>query len=298
MKFYQERKKLLGSEIEIKLPKKSPALFSSCFDIFRDIEKRYSRFLEDSELSYLNKNRGRWASASDEFIYLLEISEELKKRTQGNFDICVKSTLDRIGYDKDYSFSVREKSSETLTRKIIDRLTRPFKINKKEKKVLLNKEIDFGGFGKGYAIDKAAGFLKSKGLNDFYINAGGDIFARSSPGNNPWTILLEHPDDTEKAIGKIELDDHALGCSAPNRRKWKGQHHLINPKKKEPENSVKAIFVKARTALEADAYATALFCAGFEKGIQLSEKLPVEILIISSRGKMYKSSGFDVAFFE
>ncbi|MFH1094974.1 MAG: FAD:protein FMN transferase [Candidatus Micrarchaeota archaeon] len=75
-------------------------------------------------------------------------------------------------------------------------------------------------------------------------------------------------------------------------------HHLINAKTGLPAQGTKAIFVLARTGIEADAYATALFTAGFEEGIRLSENLPAEILSISSEDKMYKSKGFDAELFE
>ncbi len=75
-----------------------------------------------------------------------------------------------------------------------------------------------------------------------------------------------------------------LQASAPNRRKWGKFHHLLN---------AKAIFVIAKTGIEADGYAT----AGFKEGIELSKKLPVEMLLISSENKMYQSKGVEAKIF-
>ncbi len=298
MEHASQKRELLGSSIEIKLKEKDSGLFSSCFSLIEDIQKRYSRFLDSSELSMLNSKLNSWNPATEEMISLLEFAVQLKKNTEGSFDITLKKALDNIGYDKDYSFSIKKIPKESIFSRIRGRLQEPIRIDKKNNRVFLAKEIDFGGFGKGYALDKVARFLDKKKISDYYINAGGDIFAKHKKKDDPWIILLEHPDDPEKAIGKIELNDMALACSAPNRRKWKNVHHLINAKTKASENSVKCIFVLAKTGAEADAYATGIFCLGFVEGITLSKKLPVEILMVSSENKMYKSDNFNAVLFD
>jgi thiamine biosynthesis lipoprotein ApbE len=75
-------------------------------------------------------------------------------------------------------------------------------------------------------------------------------------------------------------------------------HHLINAKTLTPSQGVKAIFLIAATGMEADAYATAIFTAGFEKGAALAASLPVQMLLISSENKMYKTPDFAAEFFQ
>ncbi|MFA5929599.1 MAG: FAD:protein FMN transferase, partial [Candidatus Micrarchaeia archaeon] len=171
------------------------------------------------------------------------------------------------------------------------------RVDTKLGRVLLNKEIDFGGFGKGFALDRVSSLLEGHGVSHYCINAGGDIFARRGDGESPWEILLEHPDDPSRAIGKVPIDNCSIAASAPNRRKWGEFHHLLNAKTGKPAKGVKAVFAIAKTGIEADAYATALFTAGFEEGIALSSRLPVEALIISSQDKMFQSKGFKAELF-
>jgi len=290
MNIVSKKETLLGTEIEIKLPEKFSSFFSNCFSELKRIENTYSRFLDTSELSKLNANLGVWHTISDEFLYLIEKSEQIKKQTDGNFDITLKSTLDNLGYDKNYSFK-EKKETKTLIQKIKEVLPL-ISIDKKNKKVLLRKQIEFGGCGKGFALDCASKLLDSKGVTHYYINAGGDIFAKQD--GPPWEILLEHPDDSSRVIGKIILNKKAIAGSNPNKRKWGKHHHLINAKTKLPANDVKAIFVIAPLGIEADAYATALFTAGFENAILISQHLNIEILMISPENKMYLSPGFEV----
>ncbi len=306
MELASRTERWLGTEIEIKLPTPQAGLFSACFAEIARIEKTYSRFLDDSLLSQLNKKLGVWQEAPEEFISLLLEAQEFKEKTGGQFDITLKSTLDRLGYDKGYSFEPKPAPKPGPAVGLLQGVLKglgewgdPVQVDAKRGKILLRREIEFGGFGKGYTLDRVAALLDAQGVDHYYVNAGGDVFARRGRnGAPPWTILLEHPDDPTKAIGKMELDGQSLAGSAPNRRKWgKGLHHLINAKTGKPATGVKAIFVLAKTGAEADAYATALFCAGFEEGIFLSHHLPVELLMVSSEDKLYQSEGFEAELF-
>jgi thiamine biosynthesis lipoprotein len=299
---------LLGSAIEIKLPRQHSSLFPKCFAEMKRIEDAYSRFIPNSELSRLNCHLGSWQDASEELISLLVLAKEFRQKTDGNFDITLKAVLDGIGYDKDYSFQKKQGGDglAAMLRSALPPIQTGFarqayggavQIDVQKGRVQLSKEIDFGGFGKGFALDRVAALLETNGIFHYYLNAGGDIFAKSAQGQAPWEILLEHPDDPSRAIGKISLNGKSIAGSAPNRRKWGDSHHLINAKTLKPAQGTKAIFVIAKTGIEADAYATALFTAGFEEGISLSRRLPLEMLSISSTNKMYKSPGFGAELF-
>ena len=292
---------LLGTVIEIKLPKKHASLFSLCFAELSRIERTYSRFLDASELSALNKHLGQWRQVSSEFLFLLQKAQEYHEKTKGHFDITLKGTLDRLGYDATYSFRERNRGRMSavfdLIKGYFSFLHRPIVLDRVNTRVLLRQEIELGGFGKGFALDRVASLLDKKKVSHYYINAGGDIYAKQGRGEDPWMILLEHPDDPMRAIGKVILKKGAIASSSSNRRRWGKHHHLINAKTGMSSSGVKTIFVLADKGIDADAYATALFTAGFEEGILLSKRIGVEILMISQENKMYQSEGFDAFFF-
>ncbi len=291
MEFSSKKKELLGTLIEVKVPKQNSKVFPLIFDEFKRIEEKYSRFKYSSYLSKINLNLKKWQEIDEETIYLISKSEEIRKQSDENFDITLLDTLERLGYDKEYSFKEKKRIDFSL----LFPSKKPIEL--KGNMIFLRKKIDFGGIGKGYAIDKVSEIIEKKGVFDYYINAGGDIFARHKDENKKWTILLEHPDFTDKAIGKVEINNMAIASSSSNRRKWGKNHHLINAKTKKPISETKAIFLIAKTAIEADAYATALFTSGFGKGIELSKKLDVNTLIISEKNKVYKSENFEVEYF-
>jgi len=283
---------VLGSVVQIQLPASQSSLFPICFSELQRIEKTYSRFLADSQLSKLNSRLGEWQDASPELLYLLQQADEFHKKTDGHFDICLKELLEGMGYGpKD----AERKNKQPITHPASEQR---FFVDSKNSKVLLNRQIEFGGFGKGFALDQVAALLDKANVSHYCINAGGDIFARQGKGEEAWQILLEHPEDPSKAIGSVKIDGVALAASAANRRKWGDKHHLINAKTGKPSQGVKAIFLVAATGIEADAYATAIFTAGFESGIPLASKLPVQMLLVSSENKMYKTPDFAAEFFQ
>ena len=283
----------MGTVVEIKLPAGSQALFPECFSEIRRIESAFSRFLPDSELSRLDSRLGVWQDASEEFIFLLGKGGEFGRLTDGQFDVTLKELLEGMGYGP------KPAGSGLLRRfgSALRSFSSPFLIDQERRRVLLNRPVEFGGLGKGYALDRVRALLESKGVSHYCLNAGGDIFARQGEGFGPWEILLEHPDDPSMAIGTVRVSNRAIAGSAANRRKWGSMHHLINPKTRRPSSGMKAAFVIAKTGIEADAYATALFTSGFGKASFLSSSLPVEALLVSGENRIYQSSGFGATLF-
>lgn len=300
MEFISKKQEVLGSQIEIFLPKttkNNAKLFRLCFDELIRIQNKFSRFKDTSTLNKLNKNLELWQKVDAEFLYLIKKSLEIQKKTNGYFDITLKSTLENLGYDKEYSFQKKEISNFTkIKSKIKFLLFLPIKINDKTSQIYLRKEIELGGIGKGYALDRVYAILETNKVENFLINAGGDIRCKSN-GEKEWITLLQHPDNLNKVIGEININNLAIAGSAPSYRKWNSNHHLINPKTNLPQKSVKTIFVLANTGIEADTYATALFASGFKNAIIISKKLNLEILVISSENKIYKSNNFNVKLY-
>lgn len=94
------------------------------------------------------------------------------------------------------------------------------------------------------------------------VDASGDILVRGAPQR----IALEHPHDARRAIGVVTVADEALCASAANRRAWgDGLHHVLDARTGEPVRTVVATWAIARTAMLADAAATALFFEGGER---------------------------------
>ncbi len=280
----------LGTIIEISLEKKNSVYFDLCFEEIKRIEKKYSRFDDNSYISYLNSNLNKKIILDEETLFLFKKYEYLKLKTEGFFNIFLKKTLEDLGYDKDYSFKKKFKGFFPFKKKIF------YNLNNLE--IVLFEQIDFGGFGKGYAVDRIRDILGNLDVNHFMINAGGDIFANNAyDENNNWNVVLENPNNLEYAFAKINLNNFAICSSSSNKRKWKKYHHLINPFTNKPANDMKAVYVFDKDTINADAYATALFVSGFDKAIEISKKENISVLLISNQNKIYQSPNLDLEYF-
>lgn len=256
--------------------------------ILKQFDTDFSRFKEHSYVSKLNKDK----EISDfpiELFDMLTYCENISFITNGYFSATAGSALNKLGYDDGYSFTQKE---GTYKRGFITQLT--------EEKIEItdNASIDLGGIGKGWLIDKYTRYLKESGIKHFLINGGGDIYATNQPDGTPFTVQLENPFHSEETIGQIELNNAAVACSSPSRRKWSdkisGQefHHLIDVKSGIPVDSVAAVFTYGSSSLATDASSTALFVTppDWHKGI--ADFFKVEYMIISKKGQVFKTKNY------
>ena len=279
MAFISKSEKHLGTVFLIKLPETNEDLFDSCFSLLFSFEKKYTRFSNTSFLTELNSSLNVWRDIDDETYQLFSFAKNVAKSTNNAFDVGVKSQLDNLGYDSSLSFVEKKQPFMYIQDSFI--------LHSSKKKVYLKKEVDFGGLGKGFVIDKLVSFLEEKNVSSFFISGGGDIYAKGS-----FDVFLENPLDPSYAIGKVVLDNCAIASSSSNRRSFGRYHHLLDAKTGLPANEILAIYVLGKTALEADAYATAFFTAGLRNAIELSEHLMIPILLITSDKKVYCSNSF------
>lgn len=301
-KFYEfaHSQALFGCEIEIKLVFGQPnhladSLLEKCFFEARRIHHKYSRFLEDNPLFSLNSRLNQWVEVDEEFFELLEFGQKMCLDTGGAFDLTVKNLLESWGYDANYSLKSQKIAGFDSGPKPVFKNSEKDKnprISKKiafqklpQKRVKISSPVDFGGLGKGYLLDKLSKIILSADdfLVGFAINAGGDLYAWGKNGKNPWRMAFEHPTDTKKAIGFVDVDDFFLAGSSPLRRHWElenglSRHHLVDNEHQLPAGKMAAVYVQSSAGIVADAYATALFVLGFEKAKDFLENLEKENL--------------------
>ena len=225
---------------------------------------------------------------------MLCFGEEMRTKSLGNFNIGVGGILEDLGYDKDYSFTSKSNSKEQQ----FDLGQSVFLIlNKSEIKIQENVKIDLGGLGKGWLIDKIVSFLLQHNVKFFNINGGGDIYCTSN-FDTPVEFILENPVDVTQSIGKIQIMNQGIACSASNRRQWLDKrtkqrcHHLINLEEKSSQNEKIAVFTSGSDALLADVAATTIFVAKPEQIEIIAKNLNVEFLIIWSDLSYVKSFGY------
>jgi len=127
--------------------------------------------------------------------------------------------------------------------------------------------LDPSGIVKGYAILKAVELLKSRGLTNFYIDAGGDVQVSGTNEGKKWRIGIRHPFEHEKTVKTLSVTTEGVATSGTYLR---GEHIYDPTQKAKSIIDIVSMTVIGPTILQADLMATAAFAMG-KKGIQFIE---------------------------
>jgi len=226
------------------------------------IEKVFSKFDKDSEVSKINASTGKSeVVVSPEMFRLLEDAIFYSKLSEGAFDVTVEP-FKKGRYEK-------------------------IKLNKGNSSVQFLEadiKLDFGGIAKGYAVMKAKEILASRGIKSGLINIGGNIFALGTPpGKDAWRIGIRDPDNKSRVIKVLHLKDRAISTSADYER----PSHIIDPATGLPVKKIRSVTVVADSAERADALSTAFFVMGKENALKLARAIgDIELYIIDNDGKI------------
>lgn len=236
-----------------------------------EFENKYSRFNSESLLNKYNRNEIKLTDSEySELSNILKLAETFKVKSLGIFDIQVKNILEEIGY------GVKDNKEESI----------------------INRNIDLGGIGKGYLIDKIKNLLLDLGYKYFLINGGGDIYVTSDNGND-FVLFLEYPGDVNKYLGSVKIQNKSLCVSSSFKRTWsqKGEikNHFINPLDTN-ELITAASYVIADTATEADVLATICCIKSRDEDYikQMNQFFKFDYLILNQEGQVLKSSQFNM----
>jgi thiamine biosynthesis lipoprotein len=262
------------------------------FDAFRRVEDACSRFSLDSELMLACKQVHKPVAISPYLFEPLKFALEIAKLTDGIFDPTVGRLMEEHGFNRHYL-------TGQLTHSASDDLAtyRDIILNEQDRTLLLQKPlmIDVGAVAKGFAIDLAANELKE--FDGFVVNAGGDLFAGGvDEHGSPWKVGIQHPLQKDQIIQTLEISNEAICTSGSYERKSEkitDMHHLINPKTKQSPNDWISCSVIAPFAMMADAFSTASFLLGFEKGRRLIQEEELKAILITSGLEIQKVGGID-----
>lgn len=241
-------------------------------------DRTYSRFRDDSLVSTIARTPGTYAFP-DDAPELFELYRRLYEATDAAVSPLVGRTLETMGYDRGYS--LRPESQRAPVPRWEDSLA----FDGVALTALRPLVLDVGAAGKGYLVDIVGRLLAAAGVDAFVVDASGDIVHR---GDAPIRVALEHPLDTTKAIGVVNLSNGSLCASASNRRQWgDGLHHIIDATTGLPTDRVVATWAIAATGLEADGLATALFLA---EPARLAQSFDFDFVRMFANGRVERST--------
>jgi len=222
------------------------------------IEDKYSRYNPQSLCSKINQSCGKPITIDDETFALLSFADTCFQLSDGVFDL-TSGVLRKI-WRFDCSDNIPSHGAIVKEMKNIGWQ----KVAYENTKINLPKdmEIDFGGIGKEYAVDRALLLIKTLTNQPVLVNLGGDLATNSARKNGePWQVGVEHPGFIDKKTMVVSLYKGALATSGDAKRfllkKGTRYSHILNAKTGWPiENAPRSITVSAPQCIQAGLLAT------------------------------------------
>ncbi|MDH3947449.1 MAG: FAD:protein FMN transferase [Gammaproteobacteria bacterium] len=152
--------------------------------------------------------------------------------------------------------------------------------------------LDFGGFAKGAALDLAMQRLRSMGIQNAIINAGGDLNVIGSHGERPWKVGVRHPQG-EGVLAAVELADGEAIYTSGNYERYREHEgvsysHIIDPRTGMPVHHVASVTVIDRVGARADAAATALSVAGPKDWYRVARQMGLKyVMLVDEQGRVH-----------
>lgn len=178
------------------------------------IETKYSRYLPDSIVSEINRSNGRPITVDAETAALLDYAAACHRLSDGKFDIT--SGILRRCWKFDGSDRLPEPQDVAALLPLVG--FEMVKWQRPEICVPAGMEIDFGGFGKEYAVDRALAMVIKQHRAPALINFGGDLAASQANRSGPWQVAVERPDTDREPRLLLSLTQGALATSGDSHR--------------------------------------------------------------------------------
>ena len=238
-----------------------------CIKEIKRLENIFSLFIPDSSISKLNK-KGNLKNPPKELVEVLSFSEKISTQTNGSFDITVQPLwLAHLKYfdKKDKLEKAIKKAKQLVSFKNIIINEKEISFKKKGVQITLN------GIAQGYITDKITNMLKDKGFTNVLVDLGEFNSIGGYDENRDWNISTPYLNN----IPYLKLNNQAMASSGAYGTKFnKKYHHLFDVKTGSSANYVRSVTVKAKSAMLADALATAISVMPLKKSKKLESIYP------------------------
>ena len=238
---------------------------------------------------------GGKTEADPDLIELIRHSQWAETATGGRFNAAIGRLVALWGFHtSDYPITAPPPDAAAITA-LTEQNPSTLDLNLDETRVESGNpsvQLDFGGIGKGFAVDLACKLLRELDVENAIVNAGGDLRAFGAPVGRAWRVAVENP--LGGVLGAMEIQgDEAVFTSGNYARYLESsdQHryaHILDPRTGWPAAGVLSVTVVSDTGWLADAAATALVVAGLSEWNEVATPLRLdEVLITDEQGRVF-----------
>lgn len=245
------------------------AIAQEAFAAIDDLESRLSSWRQSSQISKVNRSAGQEpVRVSADILRLVRNAKGLAEETEGSFDITVGPLLELWGlYEKEGRAPAQEEVAEVLQRVGVGEIV----ISPEEQTLYLKKKgmrLNFGGIGKGLALDVSADVLRSYGITRALLHGGTStvVALGAPPGEDHWTVHIQDPYNQSQSIDTVYLRDRSLSTSGcyGEQLEVDGRTicHIIDPRTGYPVEGALSVSVVAPTGARSDGLSTGFMVWG------------------------------------
>ncbi len=292
---------IMGTRCDVELwaedRAKGEDAISAVFDELRRIDNEFSTFKPLSEVSRVNDDAAKAPMRiSKELFDLIQTSIDYSKLTHGTFDITYAS----VGYMYNYPEHIRPSEAQ-IAAALPESNYRHIHLDPVAQTIFFDHpgvRIDFGGIGKGYAVDRGIEVLQKLGVTRAMVNAGGDSRIIGDRFGKPWIIGIRDPDDRTRTILKIPLSDTAFSTSGDYERFFDEggvrYHHILDPRTGKSPHVVRSVTIIGPYATRTDALTKSVFVMGVKDGMAFINGLPdIDAVAVTPDRKIWYSKGLE-----
>lgn len=247
----------------------------SAFDEAARLDELLSNYRAESEWSRVNREAGQGpVHVSAEMFELLRKCQDYSRASDGAFDITVGPLMKIWGfYKKDgrvpHRAEIRQAQARMGWQNIqLDAAARTVRFTKA-------LEMDPGGIGKGYAVDRMIEVLKRQGVERALISAGrSSIYGLGTPPSEPrgWRVMIPDPRDQRKTVAEVFLKNESMSTSGTSEKFFvaggKTYSHIMDPRTGYPAQGMLAVSVIAPKTIDSEAWTKPFFIQGRQWAIR------------------------------
>ena len=250
------------------------------------IEAKYSRYRDESLLSRINAAAGGEAvEVDEETLRLLAFADACYRQSEGLFD-ATSGVLRRA-----WNFRQARVPSQAELDALLP-LVGWEKVEIQGNRVRLAQpgmQLDFGGFGKEYAVDRAAHVLRDAGAASAMASLAGDLaILGPQPGGEPWRVGIKHPRRGDKLVATLPVSSGALATSGDYERFIEvdgvRHSHVLDPRTGQSVRGLQSVTVQASSCLIAGSATTIALLKGRPEGLDWLEELGLAHLAVADDG--------------
>jgi thiamine biosynthesis lipoprotein len=285
-------------------PDAAAAAADAAFRIFTRVDEVMNEWRPESPLSALNaaSGNGRFVELPGDLCQVLRAGRDGAERTTGLFDPTWAALRGVWRFGDGEPAALPSAESVAAACRLVS--WRDLEIEPagspaiespcRARLRLTGMQVGLGGLAKGWAVDRAVAEIRRRGLRDFLVQAGGDLYAAGKRDGRSWRVGIRDPRGAGgEPFAWLDLSDAAFSTTGDSERFFvvagKRYHHVIDTRNCWPATASRQVSVLSPTALEAEILGKAIFTLGEQAGLGLAARSGASAVIVTSENLLVTS---------